>query len=498
MNESQTEAFEAGLATHEIELSPGLHGQSHQRVELRQLDCSTAPGTTGNLTQPGNLAGQPAPASWGSNTTTTGATSAAYNLQWSGCSGAAASFTDEANNTRDYRPDGLGRLIGVTEPNGNLTTYGYDMLDNLTSVSMGNRTFLYNSLGRQMCASNPESASTACPTSSTASQIAGVDWYTYDRSGNLASHTDARGTVASMNYDGQNRPTAINYTAGANTAATPNVSYSYDADTKGTLSVASNSLSSSTSLTDQLTSVTYPTGRTVNYGFDGADRVTSVTGPQSKTYVPSITYKPASIPYTLGLANGLTETYTWNDRLQLTRLTAGNALALNIYPCDQGLTACSSGNIGATWRETVTTNGALNAIQEFRHDSLNRLLTASEKTAPFTSGPTCPDSTSVWCRQFNYDAPGNRTIAGRSPSGSEAWDVNSISPTTNKIQDAGWSYDAAGNVIAANNAQTSVSLLYDAENRQVASCYPYTPNCTNTPGAGVTVYYYDGEGRRVE
>jgi YD repeat-containing protein len=53
-------------------------------------------------------------------------------------------------------------------------------------------------------------------------------------------------------------------------------------------------------------------------------------------------------------------------------------------------------------------------------------------------------------------------------------------------------------VIAANNAQTSVSLLYDAENRQVASCYPYSANCTNTPGAGVTVYYYDGEGRRVE
>jgi RHS repeat-associated protein len=189
---------------------------------------------------------------------------------------------------------------------------------------------------------------------------------------------------------------------------------------------------------------------------------------------------------------------SYRDRLQLTGLNAGNALALNIYPCDQGLTACSSGNIGATWRETITTNGALNAIQEFRHDSLNRLLTASEKTAPFTNGPTCPDSTSVWCRQFNFDVPGNRTIAGRSPSGSEARDVSSISPTTNKILDAGWSYDAAGNVISANNAQTSVSLLYDAENRQVASCYPYSASCTNTPGAGVTVYYYDGEGRRVE
>jgi hypothetical protein len=98
-------------------------------INVSDYAGSIAPGTSGNLSQQGNLAGQTAPASWGSNTTTTGTTSAAYNLQWPGCSGAAASYTDEANNTRDYCPDGLGRLAGVTEPNGNLTAYGYDMLE---------------------------------------------------------------------------------------------------------------------------------------------------------------------------------------------------------------------------------------------------------------------------------------------------------------------------------------------------------------------------------
>jgi RHS repeat-associated protein len=77
--------------------------------------------------------------------------------------------------------------------------------------------------------------------------------------------------------------------------------------------------------------------------------------------------------------------------------------------------------------------------------------------------------------------------------------VTSISAATNnQILDAGWSYDAAGNIIAANNAGTSVALQYDAEDRQVAYCYTYTANCVNTPGTGVTVYYYDGEGQRVE
>ena len=48
--------------------------------------------------------------------------STAYNLQLSGCSGAAVSSTDEAGNIRSYCPDGLGRLVGVTEPNANVTT----------------------------------------------------------------------------------------------------------------------------------------------------------------------------------------------------------------------------------------------------------------------------------------------------------------------------------------------------------------------------------------
>jgi hypothetical protein len=51
-------------------------------------------------------------------------------------------------------------------------------------------------------------------------------------------------------------------------------------------------------------------GRTVLYGVDAFGRVNSVTGPSSKTYVSNITYKRASIPSGLSLANGLTETYT--------------------------------------------------------------------------------------------------------------------------------------------------------------------------------------------
>lgn len=77
--------------------------------------------------------------------------------------------------------------------------------------------------------------------------------------------------------------------------------------------------------------------------------------------------------------------------------------------------------------------------------------------------------------------PGNRTISGHWPNGWEAWDVSSFSSATNKIQDSGWSYDAAGNVIGAHSAQASVSLLYDAENHPVVYRFSYTQNCTDSP-----------------
>lgn len=62
--------------------------------------------------------------------------------------------------------------------------------------------------------------------------------------------------------------------------------------------------------------------------------------------------KAAGVPDTLALGNGVT--YTWNGRLQLAGLTAGNLLALSLYPCDQGQTACTSGNNGQIWRQTIS------------------------------------------------------------------------------------------------------------------------------------------------
>jgi hypothetical protein len=127
---------------------------------------------------------------------------------------------DAAGFMKLYTVDSVGRLTSVQEnpkswngaasfPNHATptysTTYGYDLLDNLTSVSQSqtdpasttvlSRTFQYDSLKRLVNATNPEIG------------LSGNGSLTYscDDSGNLATRADPRVTVTFSAYDGMNR-----------------------------------------------------------------------------------------------------------------------------------------------------------------------------------------------------------------------------------------------------------------------------------------------------
>ena len=108
---------------------------------------------------------------------------------------------------------------------GYVTSYSYDALDNLTGVTQGSqtRTFGYDSLGRLLCASNPESRVGSAACSGATLPAAGVDRYVYDNNSNLTRHTNTRGVAANTAYDTRNRPTGINYSD-----TTPDVTFCYD------------------------------------------------------------------------------------------------------------------------------------------------------------------------------------------------------------------------------------------------------------------------------
>ncbi len=461
--------------------------------------------TVGRVTEVDHYLGSTPPAPWGSNTTKTGTATFAYDLTLSGCTGPASSVADEVGNTKYSCSDGLGRLISVTEPDpttgapGTVTTYGYDNLNNLTSVDVTGqptlncpnnggrhmRCFSYNTLSRLVSATNPESNTTT---------------YTYDNNGNLKKRTDANNTTMTIaGYDGLNRPTgvpAISYVVSGQTAATNSVAYAYDQDFKGSLSSVTNTASSTSythdgfgritgstqttgtysafnftygySLTDTLNSIGYPSGRQVAYTLNAGDQVTAVqNGTGGPYYANNIGYTPAGglSTVTLGNTNTVTQNYTWNDRFQPIGMTAKQGattlLGLGLFPCPTNGTACASasgtGNNGNLLSQTITMPGLSQLTQTYLYDHLNRLTQAQE-----TGGGA------NWSQTYSYDAVGNRWIVPTQSTGlpaltletpqAQSWYSTAVS---NQI--ASWTYDGNGNVL--QEGTLARSFTYDAENR---------------------------------
>ena len=137
-------------------------------------------------------------------------------------SGNCATVTDEAGKARESCSDGLGRLTQVYEdPSGldYLTTYAYDALNDLTSVTQGSqtRTYSYDALGRLTAATTPESGT--------------ANFYYTTSGGGLCAgdpsavcrRTDARGTTTTYTYDALNRLTQKTYSD-----STPTALFYYD------------------------------------------------------------------------------------------------------------------------------------------------------------------------------------------------------------------------------------------------------------------------------
>jgi RHS repeat-associated protein len=513
----------------------------------------------GRVTEVATFGGATQPAWSGTGGVFTGAVTTAYDAQFT-------TVTDQAGKVRRSMVDALGHLIRVDEPddNGNLgstaspaqrTDYAYDVFGNLTTVTQApqTRTFTYDSLSRLRRAINPES---------------GTVTYQYDDNGNLLMKTDARSVSTHFDYDSINRVTrrwyngsnllnatthnspalpsdvggtnevrfyydtqalpagAPSYTRGAavgrlvaqvyGTGSNGDY-YAYDGLGRQTLKYQQTGtinyrLTADYSLSGAITTLKYPSDRTITNSYDNAGRLTALSGNlgdgTTRTYATGILYSPVGglVKEQFGTTTPVYNKLFYNSRGQLAEIRASTsytgptdydanrgAIVNNYSSQCAGICSGSSmpDNNGNLKQQDIQVPSGPTRSQLYNYDSLNRLKSAREVLS----------GAEQWKQQFTFDRWGNRLIDTANTYGTG---INSLSfekqDATNQLYAPGdlnpglpevqrrIRYDAAGNQIKDTYTGTG-NRSYDGENK-----------LTSAWGGNnqAQLYSYDASGQRIK
>ncbi len=314
---------------------------------------------------------------------------------------------DGNNNTTTYAYNSIDMLSSITRPGGDVTQFtSYDDDGNLLQRIDGNNVttnYVYN---------DAESFLTAIQYPATTSLNVS---FTYDSYGRLSGMTDTNGTHS---YTYGNLDERLSRTITYTGLSAKTISYTYYPD-------------------GSRESMTTPAG-TFDYSYDAAGRPASMTNPFNET--TSWSYLNNNWLQTQTLDNGATATYTYNAMGQVTRLlneigsTTISDFSSIGYDGVNNRTSISASVPGAT---------SLNGTAGYTYDVKNQLTQeASTRSGGFTDN-------------FGYDSAGNPTsFKGVSKS------YNS----NNQQTGTGFTFDGNGNPTSYGGT----SLTFDPENRLTA------------------------------
>ena len=226
----------------------------------------------------------------------------------------------ETNVAYTYSYNAVGNRVSVSDASGNLTGYGYDSLNRVTSKAdpLGNTwTYTYNA-GGGLVSTTDANGATIGYTYDTGGQLTLIDYpdpdpdvsFTYNESGQRASMTDGLGTTA-WSYDDLGRLVSVTDPFGKT------VSYQYDAN-------------------GNRTGLTYPDGKFAAYSYDSENRLTQVTdweGGQT-----GYEYDSAGQLAALARPNGVDSEYVYDEAgnlIELRHLAGSVELASYRYSYDQ-------------------------------------------------------------------------------------------------------------------------------------------------------------------
>ena len=439
----------------------------------------------------------------------------------------------------NYEYDAQGNQTKVTSAPGvsgfNFSTVNtFDPLNRLkdsTDPKAGKVQFQYDGQDRNTQVTDPRNLVTRTPrnglgdVTQLVSPDTGTSGMTYDAAGNLLTRTDSRGVKATYTWDAINRPTAVTFAGTGFTTETYGWVYDQNAPPTITYGIG------------RLTGHDYPAGnarygynplghmvyaqwqvfqtaynarvyKTLQYTYDGAGKVTSITYPSGRvvTYaytrsrLDGISVKASASATT---AQPLISQIHWRPfgpadgwQWQMASGTKDYSRVYDLYgrmvryplgPTVRDLTYDAGDRISQyTHYDAATANTQPSLDQRFGYDELGRLTSVTTATSSWTIG---------------YDANGNRTSVSQNGS-SRAYTTQATSNRLSTISNPSrsFAYDNAGNTSSDSQGYTATyganGQLASITKAGVTTSYSYNTlgqriRKSNGTAAGTTVYAYD-------
>ena len=424
--------------------------------------------------------------------------------------------TNGAGGVTDYSYDAVGNVDAVLDPLNRSTSHQYDGLNRLKSTLdalQGSTTFEYDSQDRLTQVVDPEGTTTGYVYNAFGDLIeqnspdSGLTTYEYDLDGNRTAQVDARNVRTEYLHDALGRTTDVMYPQ--NPAL--NTSFEYDTLQAECASGEQSPVGHRTRMTDasgetrycfdargnqtrkvqvtdgvtletlysytpsnQIASITYPSGYQVRYGYDAAGQINqmSIANPSGgiEPLLNDIRYQPFGPVRYLQYANLLDINYQHNLAYWTDQMFSLVEPGLS-YDFSHDL----AGNI------TQLSEGS--HVRDLVYDDLDRLTEFDDQTLsvhPLFS--------------YQYDGVGNREIKQHWNGTQLITENYQYAVNSNRLENIDSNargYDAAGNTITGLTVdwiQTQVWQTYDERNRLVNTTFNH---------AGGADYNYNGLGERV-
>ena len=368
--------------------------------------------------------------------------------------GNVQTVTDPLGNVTTYAYDAMHRLTTVTGPDPGtgapITEYGYDGDGELTSVTLTSSaasptprvtTYQYDEFGRKIEVDSPDPSGGSAAVTTFIYDADGnlveeinpenyATWYTYDDLGDLA-------TASNPGFRSQD-PTTL-----------PVTTYTYYLD-------------------GELSTATDPLGHQTTYLYDGDGRLGTVTQPDpgGSQVVPSTTYGYDLVGNLTSETDALCETttYTYNALGWRTSQTDPDG-HVTMYGYD------IMGNM-TSQRDA----SSLHNVTHWAYDALGRVTSETDPGGGTTS--------------YLYDLAGNLTQKTDADNRATAYDYDSLNRETaerwldgsgNTIRTESYAYDSAGDLHSASDPDSAYTYSYGSAgqvNSVTASIAGLTPSVT--------------------